>query len=784
MGLILYKGRFLGILLIILSLTYIVVGFVIPPKRNFPPLSSLEAKLEISTAQLMGEGFAENAVHPFTDRSSAPVNIKYFGSWLGSNKYIGKTHSPWYQTTGSFCLMVAGYPCFGKNSLGIHLKDGKEKLTPIRLKGVNPGEKWIMIKMITGNKGEPHKIRIIATDGEIGAHGWIGVSQPFDDKLTLRSSLLALLRIVLTIAASIVLIIGPGLAFRANIKSPNSLWRSFSLIAFPGIILQTFIGLIVWLLAPVFNPQFISVLLILPVLLWCLVMAIRRSINEILSPTEYKVLVIFIAVVIVAVAKGIYSQGPAGELYGGTISRTLEVGGHSDSRISFHTVQLVANGIKPYSNLGSSYFAPWSFSHRGPIAGLAVSPLVILSGANVPKDMPDQPWLPFDPEGFAAYRICMSVMAATSLLVLFGLLSLLLNSQAGLFAIAIASTSPFVFHEVYFTWPKLQATAFVLMGFYLLFVKRSGWAGIMFGIGYLLHPIALFYSPIIWVLWLILSLRKNQQKNHLDMLHSSLSKHRKQWRIFRINSYAILTFGLVVLLWYAINYGHFRQTDFLNYFKMVDGHHAISVFEWLRGRAQSVANTIIPFNLYFFYGHHPSMNSVFGKSPDIIVFFLQYWNTVPFGLGLSCLALLLVQLYRGAKKFPLEFLATIVVPFFAFSIYWGGAITGMMREGLHVWVFGVLIFTTWSWVSGSKGKARLAKWQSALISLRVVEIALMLLLPSLISRKTIIKEQYFIIDVMMLATMILGIGWLGKMAYVISRTPICLNMNRRSCNRT
>ena len=43
------------------------------------------------------------------------------------------------------------------------------------------------------------------------------------------------------------------------------------------------------------------------------------------------------------VAKANISVGPPGELDSGTVSRSLEVGAHSDSRISYHVVQLVAH---------------------------------------------------------------------------------------------------------------------------------------------------------------------------------------------------------------------------------------------------------------------------------------------------------------------------------------------------------------------------------------------------------------------------------------------------------
>jgi hypothetical protein len=728
------------------------------------------------TGDFIGQGFREGSIDPDIDSATLPHNIKYFGSWSDSHYSMGTAHSQWYYVTKSFCFMVSGYPCLGKNSLLIELKNRRGKLSSVRLQDINPGKKWIMIKISATGSDGPHHIRFIMKDGEKGAFGWLGISQPFEEILGPGSTLMTFLRILLTVVTSIVLLFGPGFLLRATVKNSSTLLNSLILITLPGFFYLIITGLITWALATTIDPHVTVTILISPILILCLLVSLKISIYDITTPVESQVLIIILVVVLIAVAKVTYSLGPAGELYGGTISRTLEVGNRSDSRISYHVVQLVANGIKPYSALGSKFFFPWSYSHRGPIAGLASSPLVILSGASVTKDMPDQPWYPFDPEGFASYRIIMIVLAATSLLALFNVTSSLLNPQAGLFITALACTSPFIFHEIYFTWPKLQATVFVLIALHLLFMRRFVWTGISLGIGYLLHPIALFYSPLVWFIWLILILRKKHHNESSNIDLPSLSNPEGQ-RIIRNSFQMFLTLGLIILIWWTINTGHNQQTEFLHYFFKVDGNYVSSFGEWIRGRADSIANTIIPFNLFFFHSHHPSTNSIFGKSPDTIVFFLQYWTTIPFGMGILCFPLLLVHLYRGVRKFPIEFIATVFVPFLIFSIYWGGAITGMMREGLHVWVFCLLLFITWSYVSGSKGEIRIANWQSALISFRAAEIVLMLLLPSLISKKVIIQEQYFLSDLVQLGTIIIGVIWLGKRCYVIMRTPILIQKN-------
>ena len=118
----------------------------------------------------------------------------------------------------------------------------------------------------------------------------------------------------------------------------------------------------------------------------------------------------------IAIGRALWALGPLYELYGGMVSRTLEVGGRSDSRIPFVIVQLVANGAGPFSKLAAAYLNPFDFSSRGPLAGLASTPIVLARGGRPPVDLPNQPWMPFDPQGFMAFRIAMMTFAATSLL--------------------------------------------------------------------------------------------------------------------------------------------------------------------------------------------------------------------------------------------------------------------------------------------------------------------------------------------------------------------------------
>ena len=59
-------------------------------------------------------------------------------------------------------------------------------------------------------------------------------------------------------------------------------------------------------------------------------------------------------------------------------------------------------------------------------------------------------------------------------------------------------------------------------------------------------------------------------------------------------------------------------------------------------------------------------------------------------MGLLRLPLLLIGLYRAARRWPWPFVAVVAIPFLAFWIYWGNGSSGFPREGLQAWVLAVL----------------------------------------------------------------------------------------------
>lgn len=511
---------------------------------------------------------------------------------------------------------------------------------------------------------------------------------------------LDLLRAISTAALAVSLLLGPGIAWRALTRREASL----AFLPLPGLGLLAATGGLAWALAGTVEPRLVCFAVLTPVLGLLLGGLLAAGPDELLTREERRCLVVAGAALGLVVARALWSQGPEGELYDGTISRTLAVGDRSDSRISFIVPQLIANDAGPYSQLASSFFFPYDFSSRGPLPGLASSPLVFLAGGRPPATFAEQPWVPFDPQGFMAFRLAMMTFACTALVSLWDLTRRLTGGRAAHLALLLAATSPFLLHEVWFTWPKLLAASFVLLAGICTIGGRPLRAGLLLGLGYLMHPVALISLPAL----LLLTLWPLQGAN---------------WRRPRLGPLLPFGAGLGAFLfaWRLVNGDHYSQSGFADYLTQAGFDFDPTILEWLAFRAESLANTLVPLLLPFSSENDTAINVVGGSSSAAVHFFFQYWNTVPFGLAIVFFGLLLVSLWRAGRRWPWPVAATVVVPLLAFTVYWGPTETGMMREGLQAWALTLLALVACQQAAAGFPWLR-SRPIRALLSLRAVEV--------------------------------------------------------------
>jgi hypothetical protein len=741
----------------ILAFMFLVVGNLARVKHIPLRVSSLQP-LDAREPLIAGSSFEGNAVYPTTPLPAVEGKLELFGSWLKSNKPTGSVHTPWYPTLSDVHVLVAGYPNHPGNQLAVEVDTAHSGIVRLPLSPHSePHEIWLRVRVPVAEVREPVRFRIVAVDGSTTF--WLGFSQPF--RIVSGADGLRLLKqlslVVLVTAASLVAFLSPGLVLRQIVLRTSAKNLAFIWIPFPGLLGLSLLGLASWTGPHQIGSRTISQAGLALFFVYATYKLVRVPLSSFTTVMERRVLLVSVVLVAIAVAKATYSLGPIGELFGNEVSRTLEIGARSDSRISFNIVQLVAFRSRPFSPFAASLYETWNFSHRGPINGLAASPLVLASPVQVPKNIRNLPWTPFDPEGFGAYRIAMIVMASCSLLTVFGLATLFLSDDWAFLAFLVAATAPFVVHELYFTWPKLSSASFVLLGAYLVWHSRYFLSGLSLGIGYLCHPSAILWLPCLVGVLVLVPASLGWQATH-------------GWRRAYLWSLRILSMlagvAVCVLLWKRVNGRHFAQTGFSRFLfqAWVYPHTPLN---WLRSRFESLTNTLVPLNVFIFDRSDPYVNSLQGPSPLVIQFFLQYWDTVPFGTGIAffCCGLLRL-LYVAFRKARAWLLLVFVAPFALFTVYWGASISGMLRENLHAWFLGLMIFAVIMWkkhLLHSQQFWQICKWA---LLFRGVEILSMMLLPSLWTQGLLLQKQFAMTDIVSLSVMI--VGTVGLSMYTFS----------------
>ena len=490
-----------------------------------------------------------------------------------------------------------------------------------------------------------------------------------------------LVRIFCTTALAITLLLGPGILYRP--LSERQMRLGF--VPLPGFAILAVAGGLVWVLAGPLGGREAAFLVLGPVLGLMLGALWESGPENLLSAEERRTLLIVALPLGIAIARSFWSLGPSGELYEATVSRTFNPEPRPDSRTSYLVAELVATGHGPYDPLsGLNLFIPYNFSARGPLPGIMSAPIMLLSGARPGLDSYNAPWMPFDAQGFMAFRIAMITFSATAYLSVWQLVRSLAGARAARFAVVLAASTPFLIADLPFTWPKMLAASFVILGAVLLVERRTFRTGLLVAVGYLMHPSALIglfgLAPLaVWP------------------LRGARPRRPQVAALVRL----AIGVGIGLLAWRLVNGSHYTQEGFLEYVEQAYPHYHPTVWQWIQFRLATIGNTLVPFFLLAFHAHSASINVLFGISPGVVHFFFQYWTGVPFGFGIFFLPLLLWSLWKAGRRWPWPVTAAIVLPFGAFTVYWGASITGDLREGLQSWVLAlVAVVAVQQWASG------------------------------------------------------------------------------------
>ncbi len=735
------------------AIFYVLTGFA----SHAGPKILIPDQLSPATGQpgIAGTAFAPDAVPDMSRPAYLKGPLEMYGSFLENGDSMGTIRTAIYKAVPDFYMFVSGYPNRPGNHLLLEVFTRKSGVVRLQVAPFeDTGRKWLLkrisLRQIEGATG----FRIIGTDANKGPEGWLGFSLPFEDEQPYgRSGLLIVKQLgfcLLAMMAAFVALLAPGFMLRQWVKEQRGFLFSLIWVAVPGLLGLALLAVLAW-----FGPRHIksAVICRIVLLIFFGFSAWRFSrfrLSGAITGVEKQVLLAVLVLSAVCAAKSIYSLGPVGELYHDEISRTLEIGGRSDSRLPYYVSQLIGLRQSTSSPFAGELYATWTFSDRGQLAALAAAPLVLAGPTRMPNNKPEEAWTVFDPEGFAAYRLSMIVFAASLLFFVFGLAALFVSADWALFAVLVTATAPFIVHDTYYTWPKLEAAAFVLLAGYLVLQSRFLFGGLALGLGYMCHPSALLSAPTI--LFLVILLPKF---NGARLAFSWAEIHRVLW------SSLLVLVGLAVWLafWRIANGANYTQSKFLHYAAAAGGM-APTPTNWFKYRFDSLLTTFVPLYQFFFHAADDNVNATEGPSPAVIRFFVQPWSTVPFAAGFAYFFCMLRFIYLGFTKARSWLILMLVIAVLIFTAYMGIDSSGTLKEGLHAWFLTLLIFTVVIWKKyGTQSQTfwRICNW--ALLT-RAVDLLLMMILPVIWTQYAIVLPPFALTDVLALGTMVGGVLWL------------------------
>lgn len=713
-------GRRIGLLVAaIATLGWVVLGATDPPHLHLlggTPLPPLTGTRDGSTARSLPDRTGRLSISPgWTVYSTRPFAVR------------SRVRSPWYPGGRDVVVITASSNARLRRSLVVQTRGRSWTVPPVPASSAQ--------QQVRLNVAGVRRFRLVATVQDPGP-AWLLFSTPYVPRAQTWDRLGDAGRTLLTAIAILTLLLGPGLVTFRRV--------SLLTVALPGLLILSGIGTLVWFAAGLSGvdgqhvgwPNSVAAVLVGLVAVGIAAGAALRPAPAVSPPTA-RVLAIYALLVLVVAGRGMWAPGPSGETFGGTVTRTLEIGPRSDPRLPYSGALSVLDGVSP-TNVprtdGFGFGAGWTLGDRGPGAAVYAAPIVAAAGAEHLQHLPELPWQPVDPQGYFAYRIGMGAANLLVVPVLAGIAGAFRGRRGMLLGGALAGLTPFVVHEGFYTWPKLLAAMWVLLAGYAALRRRPMRAGLCLLAGYLTHPLALLWAPTVGLLWLC-----------------------RAWRSRR--GYGVLAAqagGLVGIVlagvgaWTIGSHVPGHRSTFLTYFGEVDLVPVHTLGAWLHGRAASLANTLLPGWLPTHYANSIDLNPISGPSSTGLHWLLQFWATLPFGFGIAALPLLVVSLVWVLRRAPATFLLAVVLPFMLFTIYWGAAITGMLREGLHPWVATLLICCA----VAAAGQSLWWRILALLSCVRVVGVVAVLLGPVLADHHSLIMQGFTVTDVCALILML------------------------------
>jgi hypothetical protein len=563
-----------------------------------------------------------------------------------------------------------------------------------------------------------------------------------------------ILTLGLTLAGVTVLLAGPGLMLlgvsrkRAPAQSIHLIW-----IAVTGPLVLSAVALLAWFAGGIVRPELICRGAVIALIAGCLAWTSREPPDLRLSVSECNALLIALLVILVAAGRSVHSLGVQGELYGGTITRTFEADGRSDPRVPFLIPINVANHWNPFAPESQAFYSPYTFTSRGPLVGLMATPAVLTWGLTRMQTIGQmgEPFQPVDRYGYMQYRFAIIALGALAVVPFFVALG---GGELALAGTAIYALSPFLIHEVYFTWTKQATVPFILSAFCLVLAQRPGLAGLLVGFAYLAHPSAAF-TGLAFVPFLVALQRQSdwREVSAANLLHPS-----RWWQARGSIAAFVAGTACALLPWWAYSHDKFNPGGFGSYIFLADGQSDPEAWEWIMSRIHSLASTLVPLYSYLNFHDHPLLQPVAGPALPLVTFSTQYFYTLPAGVGFVWFFSRFRQLGRSLRRSLGFALIMVGLPSAHFWVHWGATVIGLMREGLQA----QFAFLMLAWVQFIPPAKLNRPWLNLA---RALELLIFIWVPTIVSHSSIASANFVPTDLLGLLVTIAAVLLLARFTW-------------------
>ena len=670
----------------------------------------------------------------FVELGNNPRSLPFYDDgitrFVSAGTGADQLETPWFSFGESAVVQLAGFPGTQKITVTAEIASGNAT-RKLKYAGEQPGGKWIAwpIKHITGDT----RLRLIV-DGPAFEAGrmWVGITAPYS-----LSEVRQVFLILANTGLSLLVFAGTGVAVVLGLRKFLNRPINFAWVVLPGALLAAVIGLAIWRLPvplPIRTLGFVACFAWTAAVTACVWL---QDWDGTLMRQEKFVLLAYSLLVVMSLGRGLYSVGPKVELYDGTISRSTEVGWTSDSRISYHNMQVALGRWSLDDPRTTALFSPFWFSARGPVAGLAVAPVAAAFNPHILSVHPDQLWEPFDPYGFTSYRISMTVILAMIIIALYGFFTTIQNHQLSLGGSLFVGLSPFFVHETFFTWPKLYGQSIILLAFMTASAGRMFFAGLLMALSYFVHPMAILIMPFIGLWRYVLNWQMDKPRGFRQVVDTT-----KRTLLYDAVPYA-LPIILLYILWQMLAPSSDSRSFFFTYIGLADGE-PVTLSSWLMCRVHNFLNTLVPLYQFFEYGNYRWIHTPGTTTPASVRWFYQYWSTLPFGIGLCVVPLVYWRTKRLAMKHKTIFSVFVLIPFLLILVSFGSESSGLTRNSGHT-VFMAFLTFFW-WASTRDGFISPNRLNSTLMKYRVWENIFMIFGPIWLSNSLRISASYALSD--------------------------------------